>query len=63
MLKKDLHGKTKLQLTRKERALLLVLTAGLVIVVCLALYLASHTSNGDSRSSPRHTAEQPVRGD
>jgi hypothetical protein len=63
MLKKDLHGKTKLQLTKKERAMLLFLAAGLIVVVAFALYLAAHSGSGDSLSSPAHATEQPVHGD
>jgi hypothetical protein len=42
---------------------LLLLAAGLVIVVALALYLAAHTGTGGSLRSPSHSAEQPVPGD
>lgn len=63
MLKNDLPKKAKLRLSRKERVLLLVFAAGLVIVVALALYLAAQTGSGDSLRAPAHPSEQPVHGD
>jgi cell division protein FtsL len=63
MLKKDFPKKARLRLSRKERVLLLVLAAGLVIVVGLALYLASHSGSSHSLSSPAHAPQQPVHGD